>query len=86
MPIGICNLSRKLRLREECEGSQGSALGIDEDKSLVNKLGGHWVRPSRVGANRAAVVVKRKPSAAIARAWVNLRKRVGNRGDGIATR
>ena len=74
MPIGICNLSRKLRSREEREGSRGSASGINEDKSPVNELGGHWVRPSRVGANRAAVVVKRMPNAAIARAWVNLKK------------
>ena len=86
MPIGICNLSCKLRLWEEHEGSRGSASGIDEDKSPVNELGGHWVRLSWVGANRAAVVVKCKPSAAIAHAWVILRKRVGNHGDGIVTR
>lgn len=59
----------------------GGALCTNGDKSPV---GGHWVRPSWVGVNRAAVGVMWMPSAAIARAsnWVNSKGKVGDCGDG----
>ena len=47
MLIGKCNPSRRLRLREEREGSQGGVSGIDVGKTPVKDIGGHWMRLSR---------------------------------------
>ena len=70
MPIGICNPSHTLRSQKAREGSWVGVLGVNEEKSPVNELSSHWVRPSRVGAIRAAMVVMQMASAAIAHAWV----------------